>query len=53
MLTFTTAIQHCIKVLTRAIMQEKKKYPNNEEINKKYISTDDITLYIENPKKAT
>ena len=26
---------------------------NNEEINKKYISTDDITLYIENPKKAT
>ena len=40
------------EVLARTIREEKEIYIGNEEV-KLYVVTDDIILYMENPKEST
>ena len=55
MSTLTTAIQHILEVLTSAIRQQKeiKGIQIGKEEVKLSIFTNDMTLYIENPKAST
>lgn len=54
MSTLATSIQHCIRVLVRAMRQDKKR--KGIQIAKKRVKLssflNNITLYIENPKES-
>lgn len=53
--TFITYIKHCTGVLAKAISQEKetKAIQVRKEKVKLSLFTNDIVLYIENPKEST
>ena len=55
MSTLTTAIQHSLEVLALAVRQQKdiKGIQIGKEVVKHSLFSDDIMLYLENPKAST
>ena len=54
-LILATSVQHILKIVTRAIRQEKeiKSVHTRKEGVKLSLFTDDMILYVENPKNST
>ena len=55
MSTLTTAIQHSLEVLALAVRQQKdiKGIQIGKEVVKHSLFSDDMILYLENPKAST